>query len=125
MPKNGDKTTFCIGGGGPRISLYQKVLPHAENALRNTRYNVNLTRIELPPSLKISKQRHYLTNDYHRMAFYGLSFSEVDIGRIIPQREVPPIEMPQPINADIYDRYVGRNKRNSLWNLKNRNKRIF
>ena len=87
--RNGLPVFLC--GGGSLIPLYKDAIKEAFSALKSIGvqgFNVvplpkpeNIETDDIPPG------------DFHRVAVsYGLSFSELDIGKIIPQKELDDIE---------------------------------
>lgn len=93
-------------GGGSNIETYKSVISHAEQRLSSTSFPgfdqkqlpkpVNLETEDIPP------------RDYHRMSVaYGLSFSYIDIGEIIPPRAVEDLVIEENI-CNINDYYIDK-----------------
>jgi hypoxanthine-guanine phosphoribosyltransferase len=90
------------------MEYYQKTVKHAEERLKKSIFCVSLAEKKLPKPDNLETDDIPL-HDYHRFAVsYGLSFSEVDIGRIIPQRKVPDIMLPEPLEKDIDKWFVDK-----------------
>lgn len=95
-------------GGGSKLKVYGNAIKNAEIALRKTIYSVDLIEKKLPKPENLETD-DIPPRDYHRMAVsYGLSFSEVDIGTIRPQRKVPDIHLQGPKIADIDSLYIDK-----------------
>jgi len=97
-----------ICGGGSKMDFYKKTVSYAEEGLKNSIYRVDLEEKKLPKPDNLETV-DILSHDYHRFAVsYGLSFSEVDIGRIVPQRKVTDIMLPEPVEKDIDKWFVDK-----------------
>jgi hypothetical protein len=97
-----------ICGGGSKMDFYKKTVRHAEEGLKKSIYRVDLEEKKLPKPDNLENVDIPL-RDYHRFAVsYGLSFSEVDIGRIVPQRKVPDIMLPDTVEKDIDKWFVDK-----------------
>ena len=95
-------------GGGSQIPLYRDAIKDAFNALEPLGVRgfsfvplpkpENLETDDIPPA------------DYHRVSVsYGLSFSELDIGKIIAQKELDDIEELRPI-LELEDLFIDKDK---------------
>jgi len=95
-------------GGGSQIPLYRDAIKDAFNALEPLGVRgfsfvplpkpENLETDDIPPA------------DFHRVSVsYGLSFSELDIGKIIPQKELDDIEELRPI-LELEDLFIDKDK---------------
>ena len=95
-------------GGGSQIPIYRDAIKDAFNALEPLGVRgfsfvplpkpENLETDDIPPA------------DYHRVSVsYGLSFSELDIGKIIPQKELDDIEELRPI-LEVEDFFIDKDK---------------
>jgi hypothetical protein len=98
---------FLCGGGSP-IKLYQDSIRDAFRKLES----IGIRGFSLVP---LPKPGNLETEDippleYHRVAVsYGLSFSGLDIGRIIPQKELDDIEEFRPIR-DLEGTFIDKEK---------------
>jgi hypothetical protein len=98
---------FICGGGSP-IQLYRDAIEDAFHALEP----VGVQGFRFIP---LPKPENIETNDippadYHRVAVsYGLSFSEIDIGKIIPQKELADIEQRRP-TFDLESIFIDKDK---------------
>ena len=83
----GNGLPIFLCGGGSQVKLYKNMIKDAEDKLKQAGFggfNIkilpkpnNLDSDDIPP------------RDYHRIAVsYGLSHSEIDLGKIIPQRDI-------------------------------------
>ncbi len=105
--KNGLPVFLC--GGGSQMEFYQEVIKQAEERLRKSVAEVIITPKKLPKPENLETD-DIPPSDYHRVAVsYGLSFSEIDIGKIIPQRKVSDISRPEVRNMDIDSKYIDKN----------------
>jgi len=102
--QNGLPVFLC--GGGSMISTYKNIIPHAGGKLSSTSFfgfeqkqlpkPANLETADIPP------------RDYHRMSVaYGLSFSSIDIGGIIPPGSIPDLIIRKKIR-DISNFYIDK-----------------
>lgn len=104
--ENGLPVFIC--GGGSKMEFYQKTVKHAEDRLKKSKYRVDIVEKKLPKPDNLETD-DIPPSDYHRFAVsYGLSFSEVDIGRIIPQRKVTDIMLPETVEKDIDKWFVDK-----------------
>jgi len=95
-------------GGGSQIPLYKDALKYAFNLLKQ----LGIKGFRLVPLLKPEnlETEDIPPADYHRFAVsYGLSFSELDIGHIKPQKELDDIEE---LNSSLKleDLFIGKDK---------------
>ena len=103
---NGLPVFIC--GGGSKMEFYRKSIKYAEEGLKKSIYRVALEEKKLPKPDNLETV-DIPPRDYHRFAVsYGLSFSEVDIGRIVPQRKVPDLMMPEIVEKDIDKWFVDK-----------------
>ena len=104
--RNGLPVFLC--GGGSLIPLYKDAVKGAFNALET--FGVQgFNFVPLPKPENIETE-DIPPADYHRVAVsYGLSFSEFDIGKIIPQKELDDIEEIKTV-MDIRDLYIDKDK---------------
>ena len=99
-------------GGGAKIKFYRNVVKTLEGNLQsNTRFSgFNFKQIPIPGDLKAPK---ILIDSYHRLAVaYGLSFREMDIGRIIPRSIISDLAPPSPpplTKTQYYEKKEGDN----------------
>lgn len=93
-------------GGGSQVELYQSMIKHAANRLEPIGFpGFHLKVLPKPDNLE---GEGIPPRDYHRIAVsYGLSYSEIDLGHIIPQREVEDFVC-EPRFMDIDKRFVDK-----------------
>jgi hypothetical protein len=93
-------------GGGSKIETYRKLIPDVQERLRRTAFSgfipsqipkpTNLETDDIPP------------RDFHRMSVaYGLSFSSIDIGNIIPPAAIGDLVQNKAIR-DLGDRFIDK-----------------
>jgi hypothetical protein len=93
-------------GGGSKIQLFKSMIQHAEKSLQTAGFKGfdlkvlpkpdNFEGDDIPPT------------DYHRLAVsYGLSHSEIDLGQIIPQRDIKDFEY-KPRELDVDKLYIDK-----------------
>lgn len=95
-------------GGGSQIPLYRDAIRDAFDALEPLGVRgFSFVPLPKPETLETDD---IPPKDYHRISVsYGLSFSELDIGRIIPQKELDDIEDLRPI-LEIEDLFIDKDK---------------
>jgi hypothetical protein len=87
--KSGLPVFLC--GGGSQIELYKDAIKDAFSALKPMGIQ-GFSYVSLPKPENLETE-DIPPRDYHRVAVsYGLSFSDLDIGEIIPQKELDDIE---------------------------------
>ena len=93
-------------GGGSGINLYKKMIQHAEERLKAAGFaGFDLKVLPKPNNLEGDD---IPPREYHRVAVsYGLSHSEIDLGQIIPQREIVDFEY-RPDIANVDKWYVDK-----------------
>jgi len=102
----GNGLPIFLCGGGSQVKLYKNMIKDAEDKLKQTGFggfNIkilpkpnNLDSDDIPPS------------DYHRIAVsYGLSHSEIDLGKIIPQRDIDDFTCEHSV-VDVDKRFVDK-----------------
>lgn len=91
---NGLPVFLC--GGGSEISVYRKSVGDAFDALSPMGINgFSFVPLPKPDNFETQDIPH---RDYHRFAVsYGLSYSEIDIGKIISQKELDDIDPSKPL----------------------------
>ena len=93
-------------GGGSKVGLYKSIFPHAAEKLAATKFGgFEIKNLPKPTNLEADDLP---VADYHRIAVaYGLSFSGIDIGKIIPPRDVKDLKW-QPVIKDIDRLFVDK-----------------
>ncbi|OEU65975.1 MAG: hypothetical protein BA863_02585 [Desulfovibrio sp. S3730MH75] len=102
----GNGLPIFLCGGGSQVELYKNMIKDVEDKLKQTGFggfNIkilprpdNLDAYDIPPS------------DYHRIAVsYGLSHSEIDLGKIIPQRDMDDFTCEHSV-VDVDKRFVDK-----------------
>jgi hypothetical protein len=91
-----------VCGGGSKIAIYRNAV---NDCSKNLQKNLRLCGFldKSLPEPKGFEAPNLPPNSFHRMAVaYGLSFPSEEIGKIIPQSEIPDIEKPQPSRRENY-----------------------
>lgn len=87
-------------GGGSQVGLYQRLIS-TSHARISRNYNVGEYAVRHLPMPQAFQESGVEAKDFHRLAVaYGLSFTILDLGRVIPPSEIEDIPM-RPIATDI------------------------
>lgn len=95
--------TFLCGGGGQSI-LYQSVIDFVRNKMPS--YRVDKKELPTPENLIFPIEINQKAYDRLSVA-YGLSYDAFDLGQIKREQDIDDDEVPDVLESDYTDRYIG------------------
>jgi len=88
-------------GGGSQVGLYQRLISTSHARMKRNGYFVGEYAVRNLPMPEAFQENGVEAKDFHRLAVaYGLSFTILDLGRVIPPSEIKNIPM-RPIVSEI------------------------
>lgn len=107
--KNPEPLPVFLCGGGSQVQLYQRLIKAAHARMKPNGYSVGEYSLRHLPMPQAFQESGLEAKDFHRLAVaYGLSFSIVNLGHVIPPSEIENIpftpvvkEIPEMVTKDL------------------------